>query len=119
MYNSTLINENDTNWASLVRNLLFNLGFGHAWYQQTIGNVNNFKILCKQRLYDQCKQNWISDFNTKSSCIFYKQVIENCFHVDVKSEIIVKKHRVALRRFRANNFKLPVVVMGGGRQNVP
>ena len=35
--------------------------------------------------------------------------------MDVINEIIVKKHRVALRRYRANSL----VVMGGGRQNVP
>ena len=41
------------NWAALVRNMLFNLGFGYAWMQQVVKNRTYFISLFKQRLRDQ------------------------------------------------------------------
>lgn len=44
--------NNVMNWASLIRMLLFNLGFAEAWYEQNVGDINVFKIVCRQRLSD-------------------------------------------------------------------
>ena len=41
------------NWAALVRDMLFNLGFGYAWIQQSVTNRTYFISLLKQRLRDQ------------------------------------------------------------------
>ena len=49
-------NSNVINWASLIKYLLFKLGFAEVWYEQNVGNLNVFKSLCKQRLFDQYSQ---------------------------------------------------------------
>ena len=112
-------NRNHINWASLVRTLLFNLGFGEAWFQQNVGNVNVFIRLFKQRLNDQFIQTWRMDVNAKAGCTFYRNISGNCF-IDLNFDYVtVKKHREALTRFRAGNFRLPVVLLGTGRNKVP
>ena len=47
-----------TNWASLVRSLLMNLGFYDAWLLQGVAKVNIFLSELKQRLNDTFIQNW-------------------------------------------------------------
>ena len=37
------------NWAALVRDMLFNLGFGYAWMQQGVTNRPYFISLLKER----------------------------------------------------------------------
>ena len=36
------LNPNTTNWASLLRHLVFSLGFNEVWIQRGEGNINNF-----------------------------------------------------------------------------
>ena len=39
------------NWASLLHNLLFSMGFKDVWLQQGVGNYNNFiSVLSKDCL---------------------------------------------------------------------
>ena len=39
---------NKTNWASQVRDTLFNLGFNEVWYNQSVGNEAIFLFTLKQ-----------------------------------------------------------------------
>ena len=39
-------------WATSIKNLLFNFGFGYAWIFQEIGNVEAFICEFKQRVKD-------------------------------------------------------------------
>ena len=48
------------NWASDMRILLCSLGFGHAWYGQSVGDVKYFLHLIKERLIDISRQEWHS-----------------------------------------------------------
>ena len=61
-----------TNWASKVKELLFKYGFGFAWVTQEIGDVPNFINLFRQRLTDNCSQEWRDSINTSSRCHHYK-----------------------------------------------
>ena len=61
-----------TNWASKVKELLFKYGFGFAWISQEIGNVPNFINIFRQRLIDNCSQEWHDSINTSSRCHHYK-----------------------------------------------
>lgn len=49
------------NWASQMRILLCNLGFGVAWLSQGVGNVDIFISTVKRRLQDQSIQLWHAD----------------------------------------------------------
>ncbi len=46
------------NWASLVKNILAELGFYHVWLSQGVGDVTQFLTILKQRLKDTFVQNW-------------------------------------------------------------
>ena len=46
------------NWASDLRILICSLGYGHVWYQQSVGDVKYFLIEVKQRLIDISRQEW-------------------------------------------------------------
>ena len=46
------------NWASDLRVLICSLGFGHVWYQQSVGDVKYFLLKIKQRLLDISRQEW-------------------------------------------------------------
>ena len=47
------INARKINWASLVRNLLSNLGFFAVWLNQGVGDVKLFLTMLRQRIKDQ------------------------------------------------------------------
>ena len=51
------------NWASDMRILLCSLGYGHAWYEQSVGDVKYFIHLVKERLKDISCQEWHSSAN--------------------------------------------------------
>ena len=63
---------NRVNWASLVRDLLNNLGLHYAWIEQGVGNINAFMILGRQRLTDHFIQYWNSRINESTRALCYK-----------------------------------------------
>ena len=63
---------NRVNWASLVRDLLNNLGLHYAWTEQGVGNINAFMSLVRQRLTDHFIQNWNSRINESTRALCYK-----------------------------------------------
>ena len=57
------------NWASMLRDLLSNLGFYEVWLNQGISNKNMFES--KQRLNDGFMHNWNSRLEESSRANFY------------------------------------------------
>ena len=52
-----MLKDNETkpnikNWASLLRNILSNLGFLHVCLFQEVGDIKQFLVVLKQRLID-------------------------------------------------------------------
>ena len=98
---------NRENLASLVRDLLSNLGMRYSWIEQGVGNVNAFISLVRQRLTDNFIQNWNARINesTRASC--YKNISSFSFktYLDTVTE---KKFRIALPRLRTSSHRLEV-----------
>ena len=44
-------------WASKVKNLLFQNGFGYVWHKEDVGDQTLFMKTVKQRIIDCSKQN--------------------------------------------------------------
>ena len=63
-------NPNVKNWASMVKNLLSNLGFYHVWSSQGVGNVKNFLTFYKLRLRDNFIQHWEKRLQASSRADF-------------------------------------------------
>ena len=59
-------------WASRIKNLLFENGFGIVCINEYVGDVNQFLSKFQQRLKDCAQQNWTAKVNNSSRCQFYK-----------------------------------------------
>ena len=65
------LNANKTNWASLLRHLLFSMGFNEVWIQHGVDNISNFISVFKQRFTDNFIQIVSLDLQS-SRAIFYR-----------------------------------------------
>ena len=63
---------NKTNWVSLVRQLLMSLGFYDVWLAQSVGYIDAFLSVFKQRLNDTFMQNWRERIDDSSRANLYK-----------------------------------------------
>ena len=90
------MNPNKTNWASLLRHLLFSMGLNEACIQQGVGNVNNFISLFKQRLTDNFIQNWQSDLQNPQEQFSTDHLLHFSFsHILIRSMFLnIYKHTV-------------------------
>ena len=94
------------NWSMKVRNLLYRYGFGDVWLQQSVGDVNHFLSIFKQRLIDTNFQEWHDDCNSNSKMKYYvkyKNVLN--FEIYLSTDIFWK-HKIALTRFRCSNHTI-------------
>ena len=107
MLNDLELRPNKTNWASLVKQLLFSLGLNYAWYAQGVGNVNYFLTIVKQRLNDQFMQNWKNRLTMSSRATFYEPISEFRFQPYLNI-INVTKFRTAVTRLRVSSHRLEI-----------
>ena len=96
------LNPNKTNWASLLRHLLFSMGFNEAWIQQGV-----FISLFKQRLTDNFIQNWQSRLAESSRAIFYRSFATFQFQPYL-DRINVSKYLQAYSKLRMSSHRLEV-----------
>ena len=98
---------NRVNWASLVRDLLNNLGLHYAWTEQGVGNINAFMSLVRQRLTVHFIQNWNSRINESTRALCYKNISSFSFKAYLDT-VTVKKIRKALSRLRTSSHRLEI-----------
>ena len=95
-------------WATKVKHLMYNSGFGIVWLSQEIGNVSLFLIEAKQRLIDIAHQEWHSDLNQCSKlqtlCEF-KSLLNPERYL---SHVTIVKHRISLSRLRLSVHNLAI-----------
>ena len=93
------------NWVSLLRDLLFRLGFPEVWYHQSVGDVKLFLHLVKQRIHDQFLQNWSSRLDNSSRAIFYSRIANFSFqpYIDMLNN---RQTRNSLARLRLSSHRL-------------
>ena len=99
LHEKTLNGENIDNWASLLRSLLFKLGFGEVWIAQGVPDVNLFLKICKQRLQDQFIQGWFGELETKADTELYRHVksrFSYSFYLDV---VNIPRYRYSMCKF--------------------
>lgn len=99
LYQDVIDRPNVKNWCSLLRDTLFSLRFPDVWHFQTIGNINYFLLMVKQRISDQFIQNWRSRLNNSARAIFYKNFASFRFqpYLDI---INISNFRIGLSRLR-------------------
>ena len=79
----------------------------YAWLEQSVGNVNIFLSLIRQRLTDNFIQNWNSRINESTRALCYKNISSFSFKAYLDT-VTVRKFRVALSRLRTSSHLLEV-----------
>ena len=95
------------NWAFYVKQILERLGFGEVWYNQGVGNKNQFLSILKQRVKDNFTQVWYSELNTSTRASTYVL----CSNFEFKmylDNILTTKYRYALTRLRTSSHRLEI-----------
>ena len=95
-------------WATHIKNILFQYGFGYAWIGQDVGDIENFMSLFKQRLSDTLTQSWYSSVINSPKCKYYCQYktllnVERYLCCDIPIHL-----KSAFSKFRCSNFNLAV-----------
>ena len=91
-------------WASLVRNLLCNLGFYEVWLNREVGDEKIFLKIVKQRLHDQFCQIWHEELENSSRALFYRNISDLHF-LEYLDFITIRKFRVAFTKLRASSHR--------------
>jgi hypothetical protein len=60
-------------WVSKVRSMLFDLGLGEAWIQQSVGCEQTFVMLFKERMIESFEREWSNSITTKDMYSNYRQ----------------------------------------------
>ena len=100
-------NPNVKNWASVIKNTLFNLGFYHVSASQSVGNVKNFLTIFKQRLRDNFIQNWEERLHASNRADCYKEIASFGFQTYL-DKLSIRKFRIALTRLRVTSHRLQI-----------
>ena len=107
MLNDIAAIPNKVNWASLLRNMLSELGFYEVWAQQGVGNYDVFISYFKQRLTDTFIQNWRARLEQSSRASFYKSFA--VFELQpYLNNVNVYKFCNALSKLRMSSHRLEV-----------
>ena len=105
LYQDLIAKPNSINWVSLLRDLLFRLGFPEVWFSQTVGDDKLFLNLVKQRIHDQFLQHWQGRLENSSRAIFYSRIAN--FRLQPYLDILnVTKIRNSLARLRLSSHRL-------------
>ena len=110
MYNILLDDVNEglstSNWVYLIKDLLFKLGFGYAWFQQEILDQKMFFSEFKLRLEDTNKQNLNEKLSETSDNRLFKRLNPPHDFKNYLADIDEKHKRIALSKVRlgSHNF---------------
>lgn len=114
LFYATYVNGKESKWLNL-KSILEASGYSNIWIDNQVVNDTWLIKSLKQKLTDQCQQNWESICNNSSKGVTYKlftnsnfrcQPYVNCYLSNYKKQI--------LARFRTSNHILPIEI---GRWN--
>ena len=95
-------------WATYIKKLLFEYGFGYAWIADEVGDINSFLSNFTQRIKDISLQNWRSSINNSSKADHYKYFETQ---LDVEKYLFIDLSyvcRKTLANFRCSSHKLQI-----------
>ena len=74
LYDYSLTNPNKTTWVTLVRDMLYRIGFGIYWQTQNVGEEKHFIAIFKQRIEDIYHQEWRGEIENSTDARLYKHI---------------------------------------------
>ena len=108
--------QNVTTWATLVKNMIFRLGFGYVWITQDVGCVEIFMCTISRRLCDIASQEWFADVCNTPKLRTYRNFKTLLTPEKYLLEICDYRYRKSLSRLRCSNHMLKVEM--GRRENI-
>ena len=101
-------NAGRKNWASQVKNMLYEFGFGYIWELQAVYDEVRFIDDFRNRLLDCEKQTWRAAVTNMPKLELY-----SVFKLELKTEMYLlldmqRKYRVALAKLRVGNHELEI-----------
>ena len=97
-------NYSGKNWASNIKSILQEHGFGYVWNDQLNSEIPFTAI--RQRIFDTYHQKWYSDINNsnglQSYCLFKHDFKLESYLTDITEN----KYKIALARFRTSSHSL-------------
>ena len=97
-----------TNWATYIRKLLYNNGFGYLWELQEVINEKRFLHALQQTIKDQFLQTWYTEVFLNSKLNWYSEFKTEFTHEPYLNVVKIRKYRRALASFRISNHRLQV-----------
>ena len=102
------------NWASRIKQLLSQFGYGYVWLNQHVDNINTFMERFKTTLIDCDTQIWKSNLKEMSKLSVLRSFkTELCVEMYLLLKI-PRRLRVAVAKFRISNHELEIEL---GRQS--
>ena len=112
-----LANNNINCWGLRTKYILCSLGFGHAWFNQGVGDENIFLQSLKLRLHDIDRQNWSHNIQDLDRLRVYKIIKEGSYFEPYAMILNDYFDRRIIARLRCGAMKLNVHL--GRYNNVP
>ena len=102
LYNLNLVNPDVVTWCTQVRNLLFKVGFGYVWLNQSVSSHAAFLSAFKERIQDIYVQEWTANLRETSSNRLLK-TIKSKFIYEPYLDILDRHLRIALSKIRLSS----------------
>lgn len=96
------------NWVTHIKKYWLSLGLGDAWYDQSVGNVDLFINILRQRATDIYNQEWHASLSEESRGSLYVTFQNNPSYPLYLEKVKIYKHALALCKFRTFNHKLAI-----------
>ena len=91
-----------------MKALLYKYGFGYVWEANTVGDINRFVDVFKQRLKDCCLQAWHSDICESPKSIYYstfKEILEIEIYLTIDLPYLLRK---VFEKFQCSGHSLMI-----------
>lgn len=102
-------------WVKLLRNMLFQYGFGYVWLNQNVFSETSFLKEFRQRIHDTHLQEWHTELGLTSNFRLYKH-IKQIFKFEDYLHIYNRTFRIAITKIRLSSH---LFFIERGRWNRP
>ena len=92
--------KKNQNWATRIKNILTENGYGYIWLNHNVANVKNLLNSLRERLRDCYIQKWREDIRMKDTLSFYSLIKDNFHTENYLNTLRIGHYRNELVKFR-------------------
>ena len=102
LLNTTITHPREVTWATLVRDMLNNSGFGDVWLAQRVVNKDSFIVEFQRRIKDMYLQEWEAKVRESSTGRLFRYIKQG-FKFEAYLDNLKKAQRISLTRIRLSS----------------